>query len=306
MSAPFFSVIIPSFNRLSFLQECIASVRAQTFQDFELIVVDDGSTDGTSDYLASEVPGVHPVRQANAGPGAARNKGASVACGRYLAFLDSDDLWTPWALETYARALARCDACSVIFGNFADFENVEQLAWGERAAFAIDHRACFLDACQEGYFAGAGMMVVERAVFEDITGFREKRMNAEDHDLALRLGDARGFVQVLSPITVFHRIHGSNETASLAQSYAGMRHLVGTELQGGYPGGRERAAQRRSIIGRHVRPVVLSAARSGQFLEAWALYKATAGWQAREMRFKFLAGAALIIGAAAVRRIAHG
>src|SRR5260370_34713222 len=102
MSEPVeFSVIIPTYNRLDFLKRAIASVWTQTHTDYEIIVVDDGSTDGSMDYLLSLGSRVTALRQTNRGPGAARNLGAERAVGRYLAFLDSDDSWDPWTLATF-------------------------------------------------------------------------------------------------------------------------------------------------------------------------------------------------------------
>src|SRR5215470_7796162 len=98
---PLFSVVIPSFNRVAFLATALNSIFTQRFTDFEIIVVDDGSTDATMDYLQSLEDRIEVFRQPNQGPGAARNRGARQAGGAYLAFLDSDDLWFPWTLEVY-------------------------------------------------------------------------------------------------------------------------------------------------------------------------------------------------------------
>src|SRR5262249_17512754 len=98
---PLFSVVIPSFNRVALLATTLKSVFAQRSTDFEIIVVDDGSTDGTMDYLQSLEHRVTVVGQQNQGPGSARNCGARHSGGAYLAFLDSDDLWFPWTLEVY-------------------------------------------------------------------------------------------------------------------------------------------------------------------------------------------------------------
>ncbi len=101
----FFSVIIPTFNRLPLLKEALNSVWRQTFSDYEVIVIDDGSTDGTAEYLQSRCERMRFFRQTNKGPGAARNLGVSNARGEYLAFLDSDDLWFPWTLDVYRRVI---------------------------------------------------------------------------------------------------------------------------------------------------------------------------------------------------------
>src|SRR5215510_13897684 len=99
---PIFSIIIPTYNRLPYLKKTLDSIWEQSFTDFEVIVVDDGSTDGTADYLRELGGSVELLRQENRGPGAARNLGVMHARGEYIAFLDSDDLWFPWPLKTYA------------------------------------------------------------------------------------------------------------------------------------------------------------------------------------------------------------
>src|SRR5210317_699273 len=96
---PLVSVIIPTYNRGWILTEAIDSVLAQDFKDFELIVVDDGSTDNTRQILDSYDQDLIVIRQSNRGVSAARNRGIAAAAGRLVAFLDSDDLWLPRKLS---------------------------------------------------------------------------------------------------------------------------------------------------------------------------------------------------------------
>jgi len=100
------SVIIPTFNRAAFLAEAIDSVLAQTEKDFELIVVDDGSTDQTSELVAAYGKQIHYLFQPNAGVSAARNFGIRHAKGRFITFLDSDDLWLPKKLSRQIEWMA--------------------------------------------------------------------------------------------------------------------------------------------------------------------------------------------------------
>jgi glycosyltransferase involved in cell wall biosynthesis len=92
---PLISVIIPTYNRAHCIDEAIQSVLAQTAQNWELLVIDDGSTDKTAEVLAKYGDKIRAIKQANSGPSAARNLGARSARGKFLAFLDSDDKWLP-------------------------------------------------------------------------------------------------------------------------------------------------------------------------------------------------------------------
>src|SRR5262245_29856591 len=125
---PLFSVVIPSFNRVALLATTLKSVFAQRFTDFEIIVVDDGSTDATMDYLQSLEHRVKVFGQQNKGPGGARNRGARYSDGAYLAFLDSDDLWFPWTLEVYRDIIQEHNGPSFMTGRpyvFSDDDELE-------------------------------------------------------------------------------------------------------------------------------------------------------------------------------------
>jgi glycosyltransferase involved in cell wall biosynthesis len=105
MTTPRVSVIIPSYNRADCVSRAIDSVLSQTYRDFEIIVVDDGSSDNTRDVVTAYGDPVRYVFQQNQGPGAARNHGIRVAAGTYLGFLDSDDVWMPTFLARTVAAL---------------------------------------------------------------------------------------------------------------------------------------------------------------------------------------------------------
>lgn len=102
--APLFSVVIPAYNVQEYIGDTLQSVFCQTCADFEIIVVEDGSTDDTARILAElKDPRLRVIRQKNKGVSAARNAGFAVARGKYIAMLDSDDLWKPWHLELARR-----------------------------------------------------------------------------------------------------------------------------------------------------------------------------------------------------------
>jgi glycosyltransferase involved in cell wall biosynthesis len=114
-----FSILMPVYNHAAYVGEAVASVRAQDREDWELIVVDDGSTDGSAG-VAEEAAGgdgrIRILRQSNAGPAAARNLAAAEARGAWLAFLDSDDVWYPHALAAYGEAIAADPAADFFHG----------------------------------------------------------------------------------------------------------------------------------------------------------------------------------------------
>ena len=112
------SIVVPTYNRAALLDRTLASIVAQSYSDWECIVVDDGSTDGTEAVVAKYAPGVQYVRQTNAGPAAARNRGLERARGDALMFLDSDDVLLPSALDDLVMALECDGAAGVAYGGF--------------------------------------------------------------------------------------------------------------------------------------------------------------------------------------------
>lgn len=121
MSAePAVSVVVPLFNKRATIGRTLASVLGQTFADWELLVVDDGSSDGSADYVEAcfQDPRVQLLRQANAGPARARNNGAAVAKGQFITFLDADDAWRPEFLERAVEHLARHPECEAFTAAF--------------------------------------------------------------------------------------------------------------------------------------------------------------------------------------------
>ena len=127
MSGPFFSVIVPTYNRADMVTETVESILAQTFKDLELIIVDDGSTDNTKEVIARYLsdPRVQYIYQENKERGAARNRGAGGAKGRYLLFLDSDDIALPQHLEKAHALITKRGTDKVLWlhGNYSAYIN---------------------------------------------------------------------------------------------------------------------------------------------------------------------------------------
>ncbi|MFZ5447086.1 MAG: glycosyltransferase family 2 protein [Thermodesulfobacteriota bacterium] len=181
---PLVSVIIPTYNRAGQVAEAVASVAAQTFRDFELLVVDDGSTDDTTEVLAS-LEGVRVLRHLRRrGVAAARNFGAAAARGDWLAFLDSDDLWLP---EKLARQMAYLEGRPGLLLCQTDETWVRR---GVRVNKPVSHRKVagkiFLPSL-ERCLVSPSAVVLNRRLLMDHGGFDEVLPAAEDYDLWLRL-----------------------------------------------------------------------------------------------------------------------
>jgi glycosyltransferase involved in cell wall biosynthesis len=285
-----FSVVIPTYNRAELLRIALDSVLAQTFTDYEVIVVDDGSTDGTWEQLQALGSRIHVLHQQNAGPGAARNLGVAQARGDYVAFLDSDDLWFPWTLEIYAGILGNERKPAFIAGKPFLFRDERELLQVSIEPVQIKEFPDYLASGDEWRWWGASSFVVQRDTFGSVGGFPSQWINGEDADLALRLGVAHGFIQINAPFTFGYREHPTSAMKDLDRTVAGASYKVLAEQAGGYPGGQAREHERRRILTRHIRPVALECLRRGMGSEAWKLYRATLRWHFQLRRWKFLVG----------------
>jgi glycosyltransferase involved in cell wall biosynthesis len=289
---PFFSVIIPTFNRVNLCRAAVESVLHQEFRDFELIVVDDGSTDGTPNVLAQYGDRLRLLRQENKGQSVARNTAISAATGEYVAFLDSDDQWFPWTLATLQRAIEEGGKPAMIAGRSVPF-------WGQLPAFASIDRAFSMRhfdnaldfyARSEAIILETGTLVIRSDVLRSIGGFAPTRNNSEDIDLCLRLGTAPGFVRLESPPLFAKLSHSDNIGLELGRSADGLLEIFRHERAGDYPGGNGGRRARLRLIGAASREATSHAARRGQIGLAWRLYRRTAFWNLQLGRFRFFFG----------------
>jgi glycosyltransferase involved in cell wall biosynthesis len=270
------------------LAEALHSVWAQRLADYELIVVDDGSTDDTPALLAAHEGRLAWHRQDHGGPGTARNLGARHAKGVYLAFLDSDDRWFPWTLQAYARAIDAAAHPALVVGTAAPFRAAADLDRVVESPLEISTFADYYAAHDQWRCWGAGFCVIRHDVFTSAGGFTDATINGEDADLVMRIGAAPGFVQVNAPCTFGYRAHAGTAMARLDRTIAGAWYLLAGENAGRYPGGEARAWARRQILATHLRSLMLQAAQQGYRRDAWRLYRATFGWHIGLRRWRFL------------------
>ena len=181
---PFFSVIIPCFNRAAFLSEAITSVLGQTFADFELIIVDDGSTDATKNVAGSyNDDRIRYIAQEHAGVSAARNHGLRRAQAKYIAFLDSDDRFKPGKLERAHAVIQNHPEAMIVHTDELWFRNGTVL--NQKKIHAKPDGDVFVRALTLCCISNS-TVVANKKVFETIGVFDEVLPACEDYDLWLR------------------------------------------------------------------------------------------------------------------------
>tara|TARA_B100001769_G_scaffold67478_1_gene50229 strand:- start:247 stop:1083 length:837 start_codon:yes stop_codon:yes gene_type:complete len=178
------SVIIPTYNRKHTLQRAIDSVLAQTFKPYEIIIVDDGSKDGTKEWLLQNYPSVQYIHQPNNGVSSARNKGIQISQGSWIALLDSDDEWMPEKLEYQSRFIELNRDSSFCHTNEIWIRNgvrVNQMKKHKKYGGDI-FKHC-LDICR----ISPSSSIIKKDVFEEVGAFDESLTVCEDYDLWLRV-----------------------------------------------------------------------------------------------------------------------
>ncbi len=285
---PMFSVVIPTYNRADLIRAALDSVFAQEFKDYEVIVVDDGSTDSTREILESYDNRIRLFTQGNKGPGAARNLGLDHATGEYVTFLDSDDLWFPWTLETFAHVIDVHGAPAFVAGQPVPFVDEAQLEAVQEMAPVVRKYDDYYTTSRHGIWIGTPAVAIHPETLKTAGRFAEAHINAEDSDLWLRLGTAEGFVHIQSPPVFAYRRHAASAIGDEAQTLDGILHMVGQEYAGHYPGGSLRRIERRRIVATHARPVCLACLRTRRVHEGWDLYRKTFLWHLRLGRLRFL------------------
>jgi len=247
--SPRVSVIMPAYNVKPFVAESIESVLGQTYRDYELVIVDDGSTDGTA-ALLQHYAAVYPDRirlllQGNRGPSSARNSGLRVAAGAVYAFLDSDDIWAPAYLAEQMRILETEPDVDIVTGNAflrggaADGRTARPFPDPRPAPdlmqILLDDEAIFI------------MTVFRREVLDSVGGFDEDLHTNEDYDLWIRAARA-GFRFRRNPRPLgWYRRRGGSLSANDVRMLTGILRVYRKALADAAPGSAIEAAIEQQI-----------------------------------------------------------
>ena len=178
------SVIIPTYNRKSFLINAIDSVFNQTYQNLELIIIDDGSSDKTSEYIKKEYPKIKIYEQPNKGVSSARNKGIKLSSNNWIAFLDSDDRWHPRKLENQINYLVKNPKYKIC--------HTDEI-WIRKGVRVNQHKkhkkygGFIFDKCIDLCRISPSSVIIHKDIFKKVGLFNEKLPVCEDYDLWLRI-----------------------------------------------------------------------------------------------------------------------
>lgn len=195
ISLPLVSIIVPAYNCAHFLPEALDSILAQQYPNIEVIVVDDGSSDGSADIAEAYGSPVRVICQKNQGPAAARNRGVRESRGEYLAFLDGDDTWLPGKLLAQMEYFASHGEVGIVYGRFKRWCMDENGVYPPKETFITSEKNGGIVAGASGWIYHQLLLdnvihiitaVIPRSLYDALGGFDESLRVGEDYDFWLR------------------------------------------------------------------------------------------------------------------------
>ncbi len=231
MPAPEVSIILPVFNGGAFLDDALRSVLRQEVTDFEILAVDDGSTDDSPDRLAAwreREPRLRVITTRNGGPAAARNRGLAEARGAVVGFIDADDLWPAGKLALQLARLKAAPELDAVSGFTCWFDRADD----EGLAPAAEARRIAL------FHVHLGALLYRRAALEALGGLDESLRFSEDMDLYMRMRERRVPFVILQQVTLYYRRHlgsmtGGPQTPERLQLFEMLRLSIARRRSGG-------------------------------------------------------------------------
>jgi glycosyltransferase involved in cell wall biosynthesis len=209
VASPEVSVIVPAYNASGTIAATVDSVLAQTFDDFELLVIDDGSTDDTAEIVARrDDPRINCVRTENGGVSVARNRGLDIARGTYVAFLDADDAWRPRKLERQRGALTDSLDAGLCFAATEHADDELRPVAMHAAPRRSDYTSALL--LEGNIISGSASSVMARRSAIDRAGRFDPSLSlCADWDMWLRVSAVTGFLAVDEPLVLYRSVPGT-------------------------------------------------------------------------------------------------
>ena len=211
------SVIIPTYNNAAYLRETIDSVLNQSFTDYEILVVDDGSTDQTAEVLKPFLNRIHYIKKTNGGPASARNLGVKESIGEYLAFLDADDRWAKEKLDQQVTLLNADPSVGLVYTSVEIIdENSQRLPQRDKTTPSV---YSFLELFEHNVMATSSVMA-RRRCFDEFGLFDEDRdiISVEDYDMWLRISSKYKLAHIDHPLLQY-RLHSQGISRNIGRSY---------------------------------------------------------------------------------------
>ena len=205
MNRPLISIIITCFNRQKYIAQAIDSALSQTMGDDEIIVIDDGSTDGSRKIIGAYADQVQYFHQDNAGASRAKNVGVERAHGEYISFLDSDDFWPPEKLQIQWRHFAESPDVDILHGHAQQFVDAD---------LTPEEKAQLFCPPEPMPAPVSGTMLLKKSVFERVGVFREDLLVGIDIEWHLRAKSMGLRIETLPDILLHRRIHPTNSGAT--------------------------------------------------------------------------------------------
>ena len=206
---PLVSVLIPLYNAKEYLEETINSVKDQTYQNIEIIIVDDGSTDGSYEYAKTfENVTVKVYRQKNSGPGTARNKAFALSKGDYIQYLDADDLLAPNKIELQYKAIKKYGDDTFVFGNCEHFNDLTNEKFLQKQSYFKDYNDSddfLMNYWRESGMIPTGSYLCSRKLIEKAEKWNEKWILNEDGDFVARLAANAKFIKFIPDSLMYYR-----------------------------------------------------------------------------------------------------
>lgn len=213
------SVIVPTYNRAQYLPRALNSVLAQTYRDYEVIVVDDGSTDETPQAMKPFEGRVTYVRQKNGGSASARNRGIEEAKGEYIAFLDSDDYWVADKLEAQVRILDAHPKVGIVYGRMPIVNEKGEKIGMKPAGVSGRNFKELLDVWGD---LPTSTVMTRRVCFEKAGMFDTSLTTMQDIDMWLRIARLYDLYEIEGQVLAYYCRHGSQATSDKVKVYGGL------------------------------------------------------------------------------------
>lgn len=247
----FFSIIIPVYNRAPLVAKTIESVLNQSFSDFEIITVDDGSSDDSLQVLNRYRDTIKIISQQNQGAEIARNNAVKHASGDYLVFLDSDDLLFRDSLWIYYQMITKENFPPLVFAQGKSFRNNDKPveSGSDRNTICYTPVKDYLSKTESAWLS-TSFLVFKRSLWDEKTCF--KKGTVDDLDFILRIGTFQPCIFIKSPATVAYRRHPGNSIHDVFINLVRLSNMLVLERNGEYPGGHERKMERMAVIGGHI------------------------------------------------------